>query len=37
VFEVTIGNELIFSKKQTGRFPMPGEVETALEQRDAAG
>ena len=27
VFEVTIDNELIFSKKQTRRFTMPGEVE----------
>jgi selT/selW/selH-like putative selenoprotein len=33
VFEVTVGNDLIFSKKKTGRFPEPGEVETALEQR----
>ncbi len=37
VFEVTIDNELIFSKKKTGRFPLPGEVETALEQRTASG
>jgi hypothetical protein len=27
-----VGNELIFSKKKTGRFPAPGEVEQALEQ-----
>jgi selenoprotein W-related protein len=33
VFEVTVGNDLIFSKKKMGRFPEPGEVETALEQR----
>lgn len=37
MFEVTIDNELLFSKKQTGRFPLPGEVEAALEQRAAAG
>lgn len=30
-------NELLFSKKQTGRFPSPGEVESILEQRTAAG
>ena len=33
VFEVTWGNELLFSKKQLGRFPRPGEVEDALAQR----
>lgn len=37
VFEVTVDNELIFSKKRTGRFPEPGEVESALERRAAAG
>lgn len=38
VFEVTIDNELLFSKKQTGRFPHPGEVEAALERKvPAAG
>ena len=38
VFEVTIDNELLFSKKKTGRFPLPGEVEAALEQKvPAAG
>lgn len=26
-------NELIFSKKKTGRFPNPGEVVRTLEQR----
>ena len=35
VFEVTIGNELLFSKKKTGRFPMPGEVEQILSARNA--
>jgi selT/selW/selH-like putative selenoprotein len=33
VFEVTADNQLIFSKKKTGRFPMPGEVAAALEPR----
>ena len=33
VFEVTVENELIFSKKKTGRFPMPGEIAAALETR----
>jgi selenoprotein W-related protein len=38
VFEVTWGNELLFSKKKTGRFPDPGEVERILEERlSAAG
>lgn len=31
MFEVTLGNDLIYSKKKTGRFPEPGEVERALE------
>jgi selenoprotein W-related protein len=35
VFEVTVGNELIFSKKQLGRFPAPGEVEEKLSARTA--
>ena len=30
VFEVELDGELIYSKKSTGRFPEPGEVETAL-------
>jgi selenoprotein W-related protein len=30
VFEVYFNNDLIFSKKQTGRFPEPGEAEHAL-------
>ena len=31
VFEVMVGDELIYSKKETGRFPEPGEVEGSLE------
>lgn len=30
IFEVTLGNRLLFSKRKTGRFPEPGEVEQAL-------
>ena len=30
VFEVMLGEELIYSKKMTGRFPDPGEVEKSL-------
>jgi selenoprotein W-related protein len=30
VFEVTVGDELVYSKKATGRFPDPGEVEGLL-------
>jgi selenoprotein W-related protein len=33
VFEVKLGDDLIFSKKQLGRFPEPGEVARALEER----
>lgn len=33
VFEVTLGNEVLFSKKKTGRFPVPGEVEEILSAR----
>lgn len=33
VFEVAVGNDLVFSKKQERRFPEPGEVEAALEGR----
>jgi len=36
VFEVTAGNELLFSKKKLGRFPQPGEVEQELQQRLSA-
>jgi selenoprotein W-related protein len=31
VFEVTAGGRIIFSKKQLGRHPEPGEVVSALE------
>ncbi len=37
VFEVTVGNELIFSKKKERRFPAPGEVEKALEPKISGG
>jgi len=30
VFEVMLGEELIYSKKMTGRFPEAGEVEKSL-------
>ena len=30
VFEVRRGDDLVYSKKATGRFPEPGEVERAL-------
>ena len=33
VFEVIVGNDLVFSKKKEQRFPQPGEVEEALVQR----
>ena len=33
VFEITAGNDLLFSKKQLGRFPEPGEIENALASR----
>lgn len=36
VFELTLGNELLYSKKKTGRFPEPGEVEDLLGSRLAA-
>jgi selenoprotein W-related protein len=36
VFEVTVGNDLIFSKKNLGRFPQPGEIEKALSARVGA-
>lgn len=36
VFDVTVDNELIYSKKETGRFPMPGEVEEKLAERVSA-
>lgn len=33
VFEVELDGDLVYSKKQTGRFPEPGEVEDALRSR----
>jgi predicted Rdx family selenoprotein len=33
VFEVTWGNELLFSKKKVGRFPKAGEVEAIVAAR----
>lgn len=30
VFEIRRGDDLIFSKRQLGRFPNPGEVESKL-------
>ena len=36
MFEVVVGNDLVFSKKQEQRFPQPGEVEEALAERLSA-
>jgi selenoprotein W-related protein len=33
VFEVKLNDELIFSKKELGRFPEEGEVESLLENK----
>ncbi len=33
VFEVSLDEELVFSKKQLGRFPEEGEVTQALGER----
>jgi selT/selW/selH-like putative selenoprotein len=33
VFEVRRGQELVFSKKEAGRFPAPGEVVRMLGER----
>jgi selenoprotein W-related protein len=30
VFEVSAGDRILFSKKQMGRFPEPGEIEDQL-------
>jgi selenoprotein W-related protein len=30
VFEVSVEGQLVFSKKQLGRFPEPGEIERQL-------
>ena len=32
-FEITLDGELLFSKKQAGRFPKPGEVARLFEQK----
>jgi selenoprotein W-related protein len=32
-FEITLDGELLFSKKQAGRFPKPGEVTRLFEQK----
>jgi selenoprotein W-related protein len=32
-FEITLDDELLFSKKQAGRFPKPGEVARLFEQK----
>ncbi|MBA2278234.1 MAG: SelT/SelW/SelH family protein [Chloroflexia bacterium] len=37
VFEISLGDEVVFSKKKAGRFPENSEIDEALEQRlDAA-
>lgn len=36
VFEVELDGEPIFSKRQVGRFPEPGEVEGAISERLSA-
>jgi len=33
IFDVKVDGELIFSKKQAGRFPAPGEVEAMIAAR----
>ncbi len=33
VFEVTVGGVLVHSKSETGKFPQPGAVLSALKQR----
>jgi len=33
VFDVKVDGELVFSKRQAGRFPEPGEITAALESR----
>jgi len=37
IFDVKLNGELVFSKKQVGRFPLPGEVEGAIAARKGAG
>lgn len=36
VFEVTLDGELLFSKKQTGRFPEREEIDAAVNKHFAA-
>lgn len=33
IFDVTFDGQLLFSKKQIGRFPFPGEVEEQIRNR----
>jgi len=33
VFEITVDNDLVFSKKKLGRFPEPGEVANLVRSR----
>jgi len=33
VFEVTVDGELVYSKRELGRFPNPGEVEDSLRSK----
>jgi hypothetical protein len=37
VFVVRYGDEVLFSKKESGRFPLAGEVEEILTSRLGAG
>lgn len=32
-FEISLDSELVFSKKQLGRFPKPGEIAGLLEKK----
>jgi len=36
VFEVELDGQIVYSKKKTGRFPEPGEVEATLATRLSA-
>ncbi|MBV1860342.1 MAG: Rdx family protein [Nannocystaceae bacterium] len=33
IFDVKVGGDLVFSKHELGRFPVPGEVAKLLESR----
>ncbi len=35
IFEVIIGDELVFSKKALGRHPAPGEIAAIVEEKTA--